>query len=233
MNTYQKNLDCKRQLNRGTNIRDDCCEMTWRDRSNQLMSNYWLDNPVPCNNNPAFLCEPDLNMQRAPYNCQDFKLSSDLRNGCSGNVLTHDGRRKTLDVRPYRTVPGMTQCLTPLMDSDLYSQMITGESTRMGKGCNSLAGVTVDRFEPLVPCLKYNVQNPVHLIPKYWVRGGMDTRAFIRNADYLRACGIEKCKTPCQSNFCGPQQLSSEMQVSLGQTKNMPCMPGGTQISQF
>ena len=32
-----------RFLNQRTNLRDDCCEKTWRDRSNEIIANYWLD----------------------------------------------------------------------------------------------------------------------------------------------------------------------------------------------
>jgi hypothetical protein len=204
--------------------------MTWRDRSNEIMADYWMYCPATCGQND-YLCEVGLEKQRSPKLCGTEQLSSDLRNGCLGNVLTHDRTRRNLDVRPYRTVPGMTQCLTPLMNTDVYSQMISGEATRTGKGCNSLAGVTINRFTPLVPCLQYNIQNPVHYIPKYWVRGGMDTRAYIRNVDYLRACGIEKCKTPCQRNFCVDQHLPPYEAIQRGQTKNMPCLPNGCPIS--
>ena len=46
-------------------------------------------------------------------------------------------------------------------------------------------------FIPLVPHLAENVQNVDHIIPTYWVRGGMSTRTIVRNIDYLKSCGIK------------------------------------------
>jgi hypothetical protein len=51
--------------------------------------------------------------------------------------------------------------------------------------CNSYRGVAINRFTPLVPHIKNNVQNPNHIIES-WQRGGVDTREYIRNADYLK-----------------------------------------------
>jgi hypothetical protein len=213
------------RFNKKTNIHNDSCEKTWKDRSNEMIANYWLDCPIRCEVNSGYLCEPDLHIQKPPLLCNKAKEGSELRNGCLGNILTHTGARQQLNARPYRSVPYMGNCRAPLMDSDTYSMLISGESTRTGKACNSLAGVTIDRFEPLVPCLRYNIQNPEHYIPKYWVRGGTDTRAYIRNSDYLRACGIKKCVTPCEKNFCALQKLPAQVALNRGQTANLPCMP--------
>ena len=37
-----------------------------------------------------------------------------------------------------------------------------------------------------------NVQNIDHIIPTFWVRGGMSSRSVIRNVDYLKSCGFKK-----------------------------------------
>lgn len=220
------------RFNLRTHMKDDCCEKTWADRANEQIASYWLNCDIPqCNIDPGYLCEPGLYQQEPLLLCNKAKADSDLRNGCTGNIITHTGSRQQLKVRPYRTVPYMGQCRAPLMQPDVYSQLISGEQTRTGKGCNTLSGITIDRFTPLVPCLRYNIQDPDHYIPKYWVRGGMDTRAYIRNIDYLRACGIKKCKTPCQQNFCRYQSLSPYDAAKRGQTRNMPCLPGGQPIS--
>lgn len=226
------NSNCPpRYLNQKTDMRNDCCEMTWRDRSNEIIANYWLDCPAKCEIDPGYLCEPGLFDQRPPLLCENVCTGSDLKNGCIGNVITHTGARQQLRTRPYRTVPYMGNCRAPMMNPDAYSMLVSGESTRTGKGCNSLSGVTIDRFEPLVPCLRYNIQNPVHYIPKYWVRGGMDTRAYIRNTDYLRACGIKKCVTPCEKNFCALKDLPPEQALVRGQTANLPCFPNSCMIN--
>ena len=44
---------------------------------------------------------------------------------------------------------------------------------------------------PMVSCLKKNIQDPKHLVPEYWVRGGMDTRTIVRNINYMKSCGLK------------------------------------------
>jgi hypothetical protein len=234
MNSHGRPMNCpSRKLFQNTDMRNDCCEKTWRDRSNEIIANYWLDCPPTCEINPGYLCEPGLNDQIPPLICDNISTDSDLKNGCAGNVITHTGAKQQLRVRPYRTVPHMGACRAPLMNPDTYSILLSGESTRTGKGCDSLSGVTIDRFEPLVPCIKYNIQDPVHYIPKYWVRGGMDTRSYQRNSDYLRSCGIsnKNCITPCQKQFCPIQKLPPKMALARGQTANLPCMPNSCTIN--
>ena len=75
---------------------------------------------------------------------------------------------------------------------DLKSRLIVGEDTSQSRACNTLSGISIDRFTPLVPCLEENVQNTKHIVPEYWVRGGMSTRNIIRNIDYMRTCGFKK-----------------------------------------
>jgi hypothetical protein len=220
-----------RFLNQRTNLKEDCCEITWRDRTNEIISNYRLNFPSKCEIDPGYLCEPGLFEQKPPLICDNICTSSNLKNGCIGNVMTHTGARQQLRTRPFRTVPYMGTCRAPMLNPDAYSILVSGESTRTGKGCNSLSGINIDRFVPMVPCLRENIQDPVHYIPKYWVRGGMDTRAYIRNSDYLRACGIKKCVTPCQKAFCVEGKLPSRIAQKRGQTANLPCFPDSCLIN--
>ena len=62
------------------------------------------------------------------------------------------------------------------------------EDTHVAKSVNSLSGITIDRFIPLIDCIKENVQDPKHLIPEHWVRGGADTRSVLKNIDYRKEC---------------------------------------------
>lgn len=218
-------------IRQSTRQSNDCCERSWRDRSNEMIANYQTNFPARCELNPGYLCEPGMNDQIPPLLCDNIGTSSDMRNGCMGNVMTHTGSRQQLRVRPFRSTPYMGTCRAPLMDSDTYSALISGEQTRTGRTCNSLSGVTIDRFTPLVPCLQQNIQDPVHYIPQYWVRGGMDTRAYLRNADYLKACGIKRCITPCEKSFCAIKDLTPQQARQRGQTANLPCLPDSCVIN--
>ena len=72
--------------------------------------------------------------------------------------------------------------------SDVESKLKLGEDTFVPKSMNSLSGITIDRFEPLIDCIENNIQDTKHIVPEHWVRGGADTRAVIKNIDYRKHC---------------------------------------------
>jgi hypothetical protein len=51
---------------------------------------------------------------------------------------------------------------------------------------SALAGVSIDRFDPEPP----DVQDPAHIVPTAWVRGGQDTRAQTRTLSYIGSSGF-------------------------------------------
>ena len=56
----------------------------------------------------------------------------------------------------------------------------------------ALAGVSIDRFDPLLPDMQRNVQNHEHIVPTAWVRGGQDTRAQTRTLSYIGSQGFSQ-----------------------------------------
>ncbi len=115
---------------------------------------------------------------------QFVNVGTTLRNG----LMTHDGHRSQLDTRLFPGAPFLAQGQSTLKNPDLSSKLLYGQVTRSNKAAGSLSGVSIDNFIPLIPCIKDNVQNTDHIIPEYWVRGGMSTRSVIRNIDYLKSC---------------------------------------------
>lgn len=216
--------DCKRFLHNRARLNNDCCETTWKNTTNKYLANYALDCPAKCEINPNFVCEVGLFQQLPPLLCGNAKFDSELKNGCVGNLLTHSKEKRSLPVRPYRTVPFMGECRTPLMDTDTYSMLISGESTRTHKSCNTQA--RAERWIPQVPCIRNNIQNPRHYIPKYWVRGGMDTSSYYRNIDYLKACGYKQCPSECEQLFSPDRTVPERIKRQKLQGMNLPCMPG-------
>ena len=79
-----------------------------------------------------------------------------------------------------------------LKNPDLSSRLKYGEDTRVSKSVNNATAYSANNFIPLVPNLAENVQNTDHIIPTYWVRGGMSSRTVVRNIDYMKSCGIKK-----------------------------------------
>jgi len=133
-------------------------------------------------------------------------VDSSLRNA---HNLTNMRYIQQLYTPPYKTVPYMGR--GPLADAALEIILQSGEDTSQKKQCNTLSGVYIDRFVPLVPCLEQNIQNPVHLVEEVasrdWIRGGIPSRDIVRNTDYLKKCGYKyngklwtrpDGKKPCQ-----------------------------------
>jgi hypothetical protein len=118
----------------------------------------------------------------------DINKDSELKLG--GNKLTSDKMKcgKLLQARPYATTPYMGSGKTCILNADVESHLKMGEDTGTPKSINTLSGITINRFIPLIQCIEQNIQDPIHIIPDKWVRGGADTRSTIRNIDYRKQC---------------------------------------------
>jgi hypothetical protein len=62
------------------------------------------------------------------------------------------------------------------------------EFTRMGKACDTVTEVFfTNQFQPLVPELAKEIQNPKNIVPEVaapgWIRGGLPSREYIRNVN--------------------------------------------------
>ena len=116
----------------------------------------------------------------------------DTESSLKASSLTNPKVKQQLAARPFKGWPYMGAGATHIVNPNLYSKLSSGTDTRVKKAADTLAGVSIDRFIPLVPCLAENVQKPEHLIPEYWVRGGESSRAHIQNVDYYKMCGLKK-----------------------------------------
>lgn len=196
-----ENYKTPMRINARTRMNNDACERESRIRGNQTISernfvetfaqntDYGRANYI--NSTADLGVYQDKNKDRGGHFVDE---ESFIRNGDAGNKITSEKKKvsKLLQHRPYITVPYMGAGQTSIVQPDTWSKMAGGEPTRTGKGCDSLAGVSINRFTPLVPCLAAEVQNVKHIVPTCWVRGGMDTRGEIRNINYYRECGIRK-----------------------------------------
>jgi hypothetical protein len=126
-----------------------------------------------------------LESKNADLNGKHVNMNTILRNG----IMTHDGKRHQLDTRLFPGSPYYAQGQSILKNPDLSSRLLYGQTTRSNKSQGSMSDISIDNFIPLIPCIQKNVQNTEHIIPEYWVRGGMSTRSVIRNVDYLKSCG--------------------------------------------
>ena len=182
------------QINNHTALRDDRCAVEMLNSDNKVISERPFQ-PYLSNRDPSrdkyfdSLNQPGVfqtgNYSGLPSHIDD---SSALRLGKYGQIITHD-RTKHINPATTRVNPPNKASHTMALNPDVMSKLYSGEIT---KDRTSIRGKEIDRFIPLIPALEEQVQNPKNLIPTYWVRGGMDTRAVIRNIDYMKTCGLTR-----------------------------------------
>ncbi len=183
-------------INNSSSLFYDKCMNQFQDYSNDRIFNYSFDPSIQPN-------LPNGSRDQYVHNTQVrgilesknpdstgayINTGTTLRNG----IMTHDGHRHQLDTRLFPGSPFMAQGQSTIKNPDLSSRLLYGEETRTQKSQGSLNDVSIDNFIPLIPCIQKNVQDPQHIIPEYWVRGGMSTRSVIRNIDYIKSCGGKK-----------------------------------------
>jgi hypothetical protein len=182
-------------LNEQTNIKNDNCFNNFQDSNNDRMFQYsFLPNIISSNKNTreSYIKSTNVNgiLQDSNYDINGTNIgeSTLLRHGVPCNV----GSKKELDTRLFPGSPLMSSGQSVLKNPDLSSRLKYGEDTRVSKSVNNATAYSANNFIPLVPNLAENVQNTDHIIPTYWVRGGMSSRTVVRNIDYMKSCGIKK-----------------------------------------
>ena len=173
-------------LNQNTNIHNDECMNNFLNKNNEKMYSHQFS--ILNNTNNAFLDIQGMNMQvKSGNNNNSMKNSSKLRNG---KMIKKT--KKELDTRVFAGSPYMGRGAGILEYTDVNSKLNFGVDTRTKKSNNITSSYSADTFIPLVPNLAENIQNPKHIIPEYWVRGGMSSRVVVNNIDYMKSCGFRK-----------------------------------------
>jgi hypothetical protein len=95
-------------------------------------------------------------------------------------------------------------------EPEIEDRVKQGSATNVHRSCNVLSEVTIDRFEPLIPCIERNIQNPSHIVPK-WIRGGEPTRDVDHQKRFLSHIGYEYdgrawYKRPCAATPSTPKK---------------------------
>ena len=182
-------------LNQRTNIKNDTCFTMSENSNNNKMFEYNFSPSIMMNkdNSRNMYIQSSTNigvLQDSNYDTTGYTIddSTILRNGSNYENVS----KKELDTRLFPGAPFIARGQSVIKNTDLSSRLKYGEDTRTSKSGNSLSSYSVNNFIPLVPNLAENVQNVDHIIPTYWVRGGMSSRSVLRNIDYLRSCGFRK-----------------------------------------
>lgn len=174
-------------INEQTNIKK--CINNNNDR---IFDYNFLPQIANANNKTSYIDSMQMKgvLQNSNYDIKGDNImdSTTLRFGQNGNNKS----KKELDTRLFPGAPLMSTGKSILENPDLSSRLIFGQDTRTSKSANALSSYSADNFTPLVESLAENVQNVDHIIPTFWVRGGMSSRTVVRNIDYLKSCGMKK-----------------------------------------
>lgn len=100
----------------------------------------------------------------------------------------HQRGRQQLPARIYHAVPDLSRG-----DVQDDSGVRAGETTF--DKASSLAGVSIDRFVPLIPQKEREVQDPNNIVSSDWVRGGQSTRDLTRTVAFITSDGFRR-ETP-------------------------------------
>lgn len=175
-----------------TRSKNDSNCMTYKDKQDQLFGSYNITNFYKDEDRNKFIKSLDHVGLSAQKNKDGYGKIIDMESNLIQPTLTNPKVKQQLTTRPFKGWPYMGAGATHIVQPDTYSKLMSGTDTRTKKAADALAGVSIDRFIPLVPCLADNVQNTEHIIPEYWIRGGESSRAQIQNIDYYKLCGIRR-----------------------------------------
>lgn len=171
---------------------NDDCSKTAKDYQNSSINDYYLWNTY------VNKCDTD-----ADHKIQDFAIENTnlwyrngygYTNGChvdddtevrNNAKITHEKAKIQLFTRFYQANPDLSRgIVTP----NLESRLVQGADTTALRQCDRVSEKNYDRFTPLIPCLKDNVQNPNNIVMQ-GVWGGENSRNVMRDAENLRRCG--------------------------------------------
>ena len=188
---YQQKFD----INNSTQLSDDACFRQLSDKDNQIIADRPFQ-PYLSDNDPTRHKYLDSFNQAGVFQTGNYAglpnfidNDSAVRQGRYGGILTHDQTKQT-NPASTRFNPPFKGAQTMALDTDTMSRLYSGELTH--DKAYPLREKVIDRFVPLIPEIESEIQNPNNLVPRYWVRGGMDTKTVVRNIDYLKTCGLKR-----------------------------------------
>tara|TARA_Y100000389_G_C17423632_1_gene498239 strand:- start:230 stop:814 length:585 start_codon:yes stop_codon:yes gene_type:complete len=175
-----------------SDLKNDKCEKTESEIQNNQFGDYSVKNFFDCNMDKAIkfaTCQPNVfykgGLGFSDYCGSNIDTDSKLR---IGGVQTSSPCKISLYERPFATVPYLGKGpVRPVIES----QVQQGTITQLRKDCGSIMEKTYikHKFTPLVPSLKATITNPHNLVEESadegWVRGGISTRDYAREQDYL------------------------------------------------
>jgi len=165
-----------------TRLTEDICALKLKEQQSSKSGDYRISTPgyrwCESAKNYSLLMSEPAHYYKVYNNSCVVDTGTTLRNA----EVTNPRYKHQLFARPYAgSYMGAGQ--NTAENKDTETQLIYGLDTRGGprKACDVLSGVSIDRFE----CLpEYgNPQRVEHIVPQ-WIRGGDNTRDYVRRVNY-------------------------------------------------
>lgn len=169
-----------------TRLSQDICAQTLEEKQSQQPGLYKVQTPgyrwCESSNSYSQLMSEPTHYYKQYRNACNVTKDNDLRFA----PLTNRRYINQLFTRPYAgSFQGAGQ--RSLNNKDVESQLIHGLDTRGWtlRSGDSLAGVSIDRFETLP---EYGNPQRVQHVVEPWIRGGDNTRDYVRRVNYEKQC---------------------------------------------
>lgn len=177
-----------------TKLNEDSCTRNIDDKTRSRICDYYINNYQYCPSVPVNVQETSLKypsiLHKDGYGVHRDIIDIESSKFKTNRKLTNPRVINQLYTRTPTSVPDRSKGPGNV---DSENILLSSESTFQNRQCNNLAGITIDRFLPSIPCTQHiHNQNPKFIIPEDshsdWVRGGIDTRQIIRQQNYKNKC---------------------------------------------
>ena len=173
-----------------TGLFNDSCLQRDRDRQSVESSQYTVLNHRAvdvCGRDILAMstCHPNLRFKNGVGNVTACNVDADSSVRISGPKTTNPKARQQLATRVAHGGPNLSR---GAVHADEESMLIHSENSLRKRPCSVLTGASVDNFMPMLPCVQ-TVQAVEHVVPSWEV---VDTRAWVRDADYIKRCQLDR-----------------------------------------
>lgn len=172
-------------------LTQDSCALITKDLMNKSLNDYYMYNMYSTSqcktediqnftiNNPNLRYKDGF----GNVNACTVDDDSELRNNAK---LTNLREKEQLCTRWYQAGPNIGKGgLIP----NIETRLLFAEDTSGIRECDVVSEKNFDRFIPMIGCIQDNIQNPENIILPF-ERGGIITRDFVKQDEYLEKCGF-------------------------------------------